>query len=234
MTGTDRLVLKDYPHHIMRKTRKGEPVFNNESDYRHCLNQIQILKKRYNVQLHAWALLPDRLHLVATASQHPDDLSTFMKAVSCRISLRRRSLYQQRSVWEARYRASPVEPGQWLLASMCYVERLPALEGLAASAYHYPHSSYRMRLGKNTPYWLDDADEYARLGDCVEERAAAFKTYMRDGLDEKEMELIRTALFRNRLTGSHRFVEEVREKFNILVLNRGPGRPRKRRDGDKR
>lgn len=45
----------------------------------------------------------------------------------------------------ARYRSSPVESGQWLLACICYIERLPVLRRLGLSAYHYHRSRYRMK-----------------------------------------------------------------------------------------
>jgi len=41
--------------------------------------------------------------------------------------------------------------------------------------------------------------------------------------------MIDTAVQRCRLTGSIRFVKEVYREYGILGINRGPGRPRKRR-----
>ncbi|GAA5127724.1 hypothetical protein [Alloalcanivorax gelatiniphagus] len=232
MAGTDRLLLADVPHHVLRKARKGEQVFHDKADYRHFISQIRDLRHTYQVEVHAWTLLPDRFHMVATPYGNPDNLGVFIKSLTCRASLRRRGLYGQKSPWEARFRASPVEPGNWLMACISYVERLPVEQNLASSAYHYQNSSYRMRLGKTDQYWLDDPEEYARLGDDIPERANAFRTYMRNGLDEKEVEMINTALYRNRLTGSQRFVEFVYKKYGILVLNRGPGRPRRKKNPD--
>ena len=100
---------------------------------------------------------------------------------------------------------------------------------LTSSAYHYHRSSYRMRLGKTGQYWLDDPEEYARLGSSIEERAEAYRMYMRNGLDAKEEKMIDTAVKRCKLTGSIRFVKEVYREYGVLGINRGPGRPRKRR-----
>jgi putative transposase len=128
-----------------------------------------------------------------------------------------------------RYRSSPVEPGQWLLACMCYIERLPVIHKLASSAYHYHRSSYRMRLGKTGHYWLDDPEEYARLGGTIQERAEAYRVYMSNGLDRNEEKMIDTAVKRCKLTGSIQFIKEVYRRYGVLGINRGPGRPRKRR-----
>ncbi|MBG14564.1 MAG: hypothetical protein CL553_15900 [Alcanivorax sp.] len=229
MPGKDRLLLVGHPHHLVRKSHGKQPVFLNEADYTHCLGQIRELSKEYKLAIHAYCLLPDGVHIIATPLEDPTDLSTFMKALSCRTSLRRKNLHGQCSVWEVRYRSSPVEPGQWLLACMCYVERLPVRHGLASSAYHYHRSSYRMRLGKTDQYWLDDPEEYARLGDTIQERAEAYRVYMSNGLDQNEEKMIDTAVKRCKLTGSIRFVKEVYRQYGVIGINRGPGRPRKYR-----
>lgn len=229
MAGKDRLLLAGHPHHLVRKSHGNKPVFLDEADYTHCLGQIRELSKDYQLRIHAYCLLPDGLHIIATPQGDPGNLSKFMKALSCRTSLRRKNVHGERSVWEIRYRSSPVEPGQWLLACMCYVERLPVLYNLASSAYHYHRSSYRMRLGKTDQYWLDDPDEYARLGDSVEERAEAYRMYISNGLDADEQKMIDTAVRRCRLTGSIRFVREVYREYGVVGINRGPGRPRKSR-----
>lgn len=230
MPGKDRLLLAGHPHHLVRKSREDQPIFLDEADYTHCLGQIRELSQDYNLSVHAYCLLPDRIHIVATPRGKPDSLSTFMKSLSCRTTLRRRNLHGRDSVWEVRYRSSPVEPGQWMLACICYVERLPVIHELASSAYHYHRSSYRMRLGKTGQYWLDDPEEYARLGDTIQERAEAYRVYMSNGLDRSEELMIDTAVQRCRLTGSIRFVKEVYREYGVLGINRGPGRPRKRRN----
>ena len=83
--------------------------------------------------------------------------------------------------------------------------------------------------GCGDKWWLDDPEEYARLGNTIEERAEAYRTYMSIGLDRSEETMIDTAVRRCRLTGSVRFVREVYREYGVLGINRGPGRPRKRR-----
>lgn len=227
MTSTERLLLEHHPHHLMRKSQKDHPIFSGAEDYRFCLRQIELLRQEYQLQLHAWCLLPDRVHVLVTAEKSKEHLSMFMKALTCRSSLRNRSIHGKSLPWDPRFRSSPVEPGNWMLATMCYIERLPALKGFASSAYQHEYSSYRMRLGKTEQYWLADPEEYQRLGKDVHERAQAYRLYMKEGLDANEIHTIETSLQRNRLTGSQRFVEEVYKRYGVLALNRGPGRPRK-------
>ncbi|MBF5057709.1 transposase-like protein [Alcanivorax sp. 521-1] len=229
MTERERLLLTGHAHHLLRQARDGERVFREHTDYVHGVRLLHELAAEHGVALHAWCLLPDRLHLLATPLGDPWGLSVFMKALSCRVALRHRERHRSSSPWRRRYHASPVEPGQWVLAAMCFIERLPIEAGLAVAAYHYPHSSYRTRLGKTDHYPLTDPPEYRRLGDTLVDRAAAYRRYLKEGLDPRETWAIDTAVRRNRLTGSPRFVKEVYLRYGVLCINRGPGRPRKRR-----
>ena len=216
MPGKDRLLLAGHPHHLVRKSRDQKPVFLDEADYTHCLGQIRALSQEYELAIHAFCLLPDGLHILATPLGDPGNLSRFMKALSCSASSRRKRLHGATSVWEVRYRSSPVEPGQWMLACICYIERLPVTQRLASSAYHYHRSSYRMRLGKTHQYWLEDPEEYTRLGGSIEDRAEAYRMYMSNGLDPHEEKMIDTAVKRCRLTGSRHFAREVYRKYGVL------------------
>jgi len=226
MKRTERLLLAGHPHYLVRKSPDNQPVFLDEADCTYCLGLIRGLSVEYDLAIHAYCLLPNGLHILATPRKHPGDLSKFMKALSCRTSLRRKNVHGRRSVWEVRYRASPIEPGQWLLTCMRYIEHLPVMHKLASSAYHYRRSSYRMRLGKTGHYWLDDPEEYARLGETIKERAEAYRLYMSNGLDTSEEQMIGTAVKSCKLIGSIRFAKEVYRKFGVLAVNRAAGRPR--------
>lgn len=230
MSGSERILLVNHAHHLVRKSIERRPVFADEKDYAHCVHQIRELAFNHEVGIHAWCLLPDRIHLLASASEDPLRVPRYMKALSCRTALHHNRRYQaEGSPWETHFRSSPVEPGQWLLACMCYIERLPVLAGLCRSAYQYQRSSYRMRLGSGILYWIEDPEEYLELGHTLEERARAYREYMKMGQGAAEIKMIDTAVMRGRLTGSLRFTRKVLREHGVLVINRGPGRPTKGR-----
>lgn len=229
MKTTDRVLIPGGPHHLMRRSLNKRPIFRNDTDYAYFIDLIRDLGHHYEIQIHAWCLLPDCFHLLVTPGHKVNDISTFMKALTCRLSLRHKRMCNEPVHWEPRYRSSPVEPGQWLMACMRYIEHLPVARSLVRRAFDYPQSSYRMRLGKSPEYWLDDPEEYLRLGKNLEERSDAYRAYMGIGIDAKEAIVIASALTRGSLTGSWRFVEKIYEEFGVLAINRGRGRPPKYR-----
>ncbi len=245
MTAHERVLLAHHPHHLARRTQNNRVIFATEAHYEQCAQDIQDLAKAYQIRVCAWALLPDGFHLIATPGEDPQVLSSYMKSISCRASLRLARHYSRQkaslkrdkqaapevadssSPWDSRFLSSPIERGQWLLAAMCFVEKLPVAEKLADTAFRYRHSSYRMRLGKTESYWLDDPQEYASLGDNLVERAQAYRNYFKIGLTPQVWSMIATAVKRGRLTGSRQFVEKVAREHGFFAPNRGPGRPRK-------
>ncbi|MFP1679121.1 transposase [Alloalcanivorax sp. C16-2] len=215
MSGKDRFLLAEHPHYLMRQSADNQPVFIDESDYTHCLADMRELSIEHGLAIHGYCLLPHSVHVLASPEDDATAVSRFMKALTCRASLRRKKVHRRDSAWETRYRSSVIEPGQPVITTMCYIERLPIVHELAPSAYHYRYSSYRMRLGKTERYSLSDPEIYQRLGRDIEERAEAYRTYVSNGLSAEEEKAIANAVKRCRLIGSVRFIKEVYRKYGL-------------------
>lgn len=59
-----------------------------------------------------------------------------------------------------------------------------------------------------------------------DERMQRYRDYLNQPGSDNENQLIHTALQRNQLTGSSRFVDEVEKRLSQRIEQRGPGRPR--------
>lgn len=223
-----RLLQPGIVHHLVRRSYGGKEVFIDELDYRYTLNQMFKLVATHRVRLHAWCLLPDQIRMLASFDGPEDDLSRLMKALVCRKTLHYNRRYNHAgSPWENRFGFSPVEPGQWVLACMRYIESLSAMKGLASCAFRWDWSSYRMRLGYAPEYQLNDPREYRDLGDTPRERIDTYREYLRFGADEREQNAIENAAIHRRVTGSYEFAREVEQWTGVYAPNRKPGRPPK-------
>jgi putative transposase len=60
-----------------------------------------------------------------------------------------------------------------------------------------------------------------------EHAAEIYRAYVRQGVTQSELTMIRSAVQRNQLTGSSRFVDVVEAKVGRRIENRDRGRPRK-------
>ena len=131
------------------------------------------------------------------------------------------------SLWEGRYKSSPISTNEYLMACCRYVELNPVRAGMVTEPGKYRWSSYRTKVGQGNDKWLDFDSYYMGLANTKRQRAKKYVEWVKGSILEGELLLIRQSLQRGQLTGSARFVDEVEEKIKRRVEFRGQGRPGK-------
>jgi putative transposase len=172
--------------------------------------------------------MTNHVHLIVDPGEKAENLALLMKRVAGRQTryVNRRE-GRRGTLWEGRYKSSPIEEDRYLLACCRYVELNPVRAGLVEAPEQYPWSSFRQKAGLVPMDWLDPDPCYVGLGRSGRARAARYRTWVRQSVPEGEWTLIRQAVQRGQLTGSARFVDAMEEKLGRRIEYRGQGRPRK-------
>lgn len=132
MSRTGRIVLPDYPHHVVHRGHNKQDVFRRQQDYERYLAALQEFRRRYGVKLYAYCLMTNHVHLLLEPSS-PTGLAQLMKRVAGRYTrYYNRSAGRTGTLWEGRYRSSLVERESYLLACCRYIELNPVRAGLVA------------------------------------------------------------------------------------------------------
>ena len=131
------------------------------------------------------------------------------------------------SLWEGRFKSSPIDSNSYLLACCRYVEMNPVAAGLCANPADYPWSSCRSKIGVKEFSWLDFDPLYLDLSVDASQRRSRYREFLDTAASGQELEMIRLAVQRGQLTGGGRFVDEIEKKLNRRIELRGQGRPRK-------
>ncbi len=226
-----RLVVPHYPHHIIQRGHNRQVIFAQDADYRYYLSTLQEWKAHYQVKVYAYCLMTNHVHLLLEPGDDPDTLAQLMKRVAAR-QTRYVNRLENRSgtLWESRYKSSPVETESYLLACARYIELNPVRAQMVAEPEEYPWSSFSHRIGKRQEPWLDHDPIYLSLGQTSRERARCYHDFVRSGIAEEEWQLIRDAIQRGQLTGSDRFIEEIQARIGKRIESRAPGRPKNKTD----
>jgi putative transposase len=176
------------------------------------------------VQVHGWALLPDRLTLLATP-QERDSLSRLMQAVGRRFATR----LQPGRVFQGRYRSALVQPGQWVLPVLVWLDTLPVQTGHVDLAENWPWSSAAYHTGLNLqPHtWPANHPDYWQLGNTPFDRQAQFRAQLSRGLSGAQKEQIEQALFGQWALGDAEFTQQIAPVASRRVTPGKRGRPRK-------
>ncbi|WP_339489675.1 transposase [Pseudomonas sp. EL_65y_Pfl2_R95] len=224
-----RVVLPNYPHHVVQRGHNRQVVFAADYDYQRYLTDLRELKDAFGVKVYAYCLMTNHVHLLLVPGDSAAGLGQLMKALAARAT-RYRNRIERRSgiLWESRYKSSVVQSDTYLLACARYIELNPVRARMTAEAGDYAWSSYCERIGQDTGSGLLDTDPcFLALGCDHDERCERYKSFVKQGMRTDEICLIRNALQRGQLTGNKRFIDEIELVTGHRIEQRGQGRPKK-------
>ncbi len=222
-----RLIVPDCPHHIVQRGHNRAPVFIEERDYKYYLRSLAKWRDALGVRVYAYCLMTNHVHLILDPGGNASAISSLMKRVAGR-QTRYVNTAEKRTgtIWEGRYKSSPIETEEYLLACLRYVELNPVWAGIVNRADEYRWSSYRVRVGLGNDFALDLDYIYLSLAVTPEERVAVYKRFIGESVDEEESRIIGQRIRRGQITGTPKFARTCEQRLGVRVSVRGPGRPR--------
>ena len=223
-----RLLIPNCPHHIVQRGHNRKAVFVTDDDYLYYLENLREWKKKLNVQVYAWCLMTNHIHLVVEPGDDAATLSQLMKRLAGRqAALVNKMERRTGSLWEGRFKASPIQRDSYLLACCRYVELNPVRARMVSEPMDYMWSSYRVRVQEDIDDWLDYDPCYLAIGRADFERRERYARFVQQGIEKSEQTLITAAIQRNQLTGDQCFAEEITQRTGLRIERRGRGRLRK-------
>ena len=221
-----RVILPNYPHHVVQRGHNRKVVFAGEADFRRYLDDLRELRDLYEVRVYAYCLMTNHVHLLLAPGESVTGMGKLMKGLAARATRYRNKLEgRSGTLWESRYKSSPVQSEQYLLACCRYIELNPVRAHMIEEPGEYLWSSYRQRVGIDEDNWLDRDPCYMGLAETESERRQYYNRFILDSIPVRELTVIRKALQRGQLTGNIKFVNEVEKILGRRVEFRGQGRP---------
>lgn len=181
------------------------------------------------LRLHAYTVLPQAVRLLLTP-QSAAQLSTFVQGLARRTSRALgRADPDPAPVWAGRFRSAVVQPGQWELAAMVWIDRAAEhADGLAAVDWRWSsHAAHcgQTQAGQVAPP-LSLPAVYWALGNTPFEREAAYRERLQQGLDDATESALERALRSGTAVGDVAFLRQIEAGSGRRVLPAPRGRPR--------
>ena len=117
------------------------------------------------------------------------------------------------TLWEGRFRSSPVSTDRYLLACSRYIEMNPVRAGIVKEPSDFHYSSYSAKVGLKKLEWLDFDPLYLGLGTTEEERQNGCRRWFCESIPQNEWRDIREAIQRNWAFGNNKFKEDIENRF---------------------
>jgi putative transposase len=223
-----RIVITGYPHHIIQRGHNRQVVFAAAEDYLYYLDNLREWKEKLGCKVFAYCLMTNHVHLVVDPGEKDCNLALLLKRVAGRQTRYVNKIESRTgSLWEGRYKSSPISTNEYLPACCRYVELNPVRAGIVGMPEEYRWSSYGAKIGKRKEEWLDFDPFYLGLTGIAENRAEKYREWVEGAIPEGEWDLIRQSLQRGQLTGGKRFVDEIEKKIERRIEFREQGRPKK-------
>ncbi|HSG89328.1 MAG TPA: transposase [Pseudomonadales bacterium] len=218
-----RAYWSDIPVHVVQRGVNRQPCFFADGDRRLYLDTLGTMCRRFDVDLHAFVLMTNHVHLLLTPS-NPEGISRVMQGLG-RIYVRRVNDRVERTgtLWEGRHRDSLIDCDRYLLACHRYIEMNPVRAGMVMDPGAYPWSSHRQNLSGSPAGNLVPHSIYLGLGSTAAARSAAYRSMF--GIeDDDAVEAFREGLRRAYPVGGRAFLERLRD-LGLRIGRAEAGRP---------
>ncbi|MFQ5847098.1 MAG: transposase [Candidatus Methylomirabilales bacterium] len=222
-----RPVVPSIPHHVIHRGNNRQTIFFQGKDYERFLMILTKAKHLHPCRLYAYVLMPNHVHLLLEPVTR-DGLGKFMKVLAGRYTRYINREYRRTgTLWEGRFKSSPIQADAYLLACCRYIELNPVRPSLVEAPEDYPWSSYRVRAFGDESRLVDLDPLYEGLGSTALRRQQRYREWMmRTGL-ETEQQTFRQGVQRGTVVGSDTFGAKVAGIIGQPVTRRNRGRPRK-------
>ena len=210
-----RVVAPGLPHHVTQRGNRRQETFFCAADYRTYLALMAEWCGRRGVEIWAYCLMPNHVHLIATPETE-DGLRRAIGEAHRRYTLRinRREDWTGH-LWQGRFISFPMDEA-YLLSAARYVELNPVRARLARRAQDYPWSSAAAHLAGQDDRLVKTGPLLALVDDWAE--------FLEDGLEASAAEALRRHERSGRPLGGERFLAALERRLGRLLApqRRGP------------
>jgi putative transposase len=212
-----RVVVPLTPHHVVQRGNRRQQTFFSDADYLAYLDIAAECFGRAGVEVWAYCLMPNHVHLIAT----PSTSEALAEAVGS-AHLKYTRLINRREewtgfLWQGRFASFPMDE-HYLMTCARYVGLNPVRAGLTKRAIDWRWSSVRAHVEGRADPLLTARPLAERLGESV---AGFFDV----DVDEDAAQRLRRASATGRPVGAREWLEALEVQIGRLLQTPVMGRP---------
>ncbi len=199
-----RAVAPGFPHHITQRGNRRQPTFFSDQDFEAYLALMSEWCLKYNVEIWAYCLMPNHIHLIAV----PETRDGLNRAVG-EAHRRYTRMINFREGWRGHL--------WYLLACTRYIEYNPFRAGLVKRPEDWKWSSARAHMNETD-------DLLVKTRPLLEMVKTPWRDFLSSDIYASEMELFRKHERTGRPLGEMAFVEQLETILDRRLRPKKPGR----------
>ena len=182
MARLPRLTVTGYPHHVILRGNNRQDIFKTTADYQRMLDLLYDHSREQRVDIHAYVLMSNHLHLLVTPQQD-QALPKMMQAVGrSYVQVFNKVHGRTGTLWEGRYRSTLIQTDRYLLTCMAYIDLNPVRAHMVAQPEDHVWSSHAHYIGRRSDRLVTPHALYWALGNTPFAREAAYAELVQAGI----------------------------------------------------
>ncbi|GAC19579.1 transposase [Paraglaciecola arctica] len=227
MARLPRLNLAGIPQHVVQRGNNRQVSFFAEQDYAVYLDKLKDYAKKYQVNVHAFVLMTNHVHLLMTPETEKG-VSQLMQSLGRYYVMYINKTYQRTgTLWEGRYKSTLVDSDNYFLLVSRYIELNPVRANMVEHPAEYPWSSYHGNALNKDVALLSPHHCYQSLGTNKEGRKQAYKYLFKHHIPELTLQEIRDATNKAWVLGENRFKQQIEQQTGRRAVPLARGGDRK-------
>jgi len=219
MPRKSRVLAVGYPHHVTQRGNDRRVVFTDAADYARYQEWLGRYARKYNLDIWAYCLMPNHVHIVAVPQTQEALAQTFNLVHMQYAQYLNKKTRSTGHVWQGRYFSCVLDEPH-VYAAVRYVEMNPVRAKLAAAAEDYPWSSAGSHISGQPDPILS--------GTCfLTERVADWGRYLGEEPEAAAKAELVKATASGCPCGSEDFLREMEAILGRRFIRLPAGRPRK-------
>ena len=213
-----RVVVSGFPHHIIQRGNRRQKVFFNEEDYSEYLKLLDNYSHRCKVNILAYCLMPNHIHLIAT----PHEDGNLAQAIGeTHRNYTRFINFREKwrgYLWQGRF-SSYVLDERYLLAVTRYILLNPVKAKITKKPWDYEWSSTKHHMGIANSSLVKDSLLRGLIGN--------WKDFLNTASDTDDVRLLQLHERTGRPLGDNTFIEKLESLLKINLKKKKAGRKKK-------
>jgi putative transposase len=225
MARLPRLTITGYPHHVILRGNDRQDIFRNTTDYQRMLDLFEQHSREQGVDIHAYVLMTNHLHLLLTPQQD-QGLPKMMQAVGrSYVQIFNKVHGRTGTLWEGRYRSTLIQTERYLLACMAYIDLNPVRANMVAQPEDYVWSSFGHYAGRRNDRLITPHALYWGLGNTPFAREAAYAEMVHAGIQADQQRALTEATLSGWALGDAKFITGLKVQTPRRLSKGKAGRP---------
>ncbi|HAH19725.1 MAG: transposase [Omnitrophica WOR_2 bacterium GWF2_43_52] len=213
-----RVVVPEFPHHIIQRGNRRQKVFFKEDDYREYLRFLNSYSEKFKVDILAYCLMPNHIHLIAI----PHEDGSLAQAIGeTHRNYTRFINFREKwrgYLWQGRF-SSYVLDEQYLLAATRYILLNPVKAKMVNKPWDYKWSSARQHMMLDNSFPVKDSLLRGLVG--------SWEKFLTTAFGDDDSRLLQLHERTGRPLGGAPFIEKLEDLLKINLKKKRAGRKMK-------